>query len=141
MKKILFIFLVLGLAVGFAACGDDDEPEKFVWNGDWNDPDDPNYKPEGYNPVHGFWRRDNAQNKGLLFSKDFKIYQITFGVNGSYTKDLWSGEYKINDKAYWAATGNNIWRYRIEGNKFYNNPSTTNENDWQILTRAEGYEE
>ena len=57
MKKLFYIPLLLSLCFSFSACGGDDDDEddnnEFVWNGDWNDPNDPNFKKEGYNPIKG----------------------------------------------------------------------------------------
>ncbi|MFV0536216.1 MAG: hypothetical protein ACK5M3_02465 [Dysgonomonas sp.] len=70
MKKLLSIFLLLTLSFSFSACGgsDDDEPEKFVWGGDWNDPSDPNYKAEyngKYNPIQGLWKNNSDKMEKL----------------------------------------------------------------------------
>ena len=52
MKKLLSIILLLSLSVAFYSCGGDMEeemkkPQEFVWNGDWNDPNDMNASRSG----------------------------------------------------------------------------------------------
>lgn len=126
---------MLSLSVAFWSCGDDDKTEEFVWNGDWNDPDDPNYKPEGYNPIQGLWKRDDDGTKGLYYSEDFKIYQVYFTSSGYIEKDLWR-EYVINDKAY-MATNNEKWRYKIEGNALKITYKMNSDDDWRSYTRVE----
>lgn len=122
MKKLLYFLFICSLCMGFVSCGGDDEPdpepEKFVWNGDWNDPNDKNYKPEGYNPIEGLWRGDNNDEYGLYFSKDFKTYIVTFFPNGQYLTSGTGMTYTINDKAY--RNGYTpIYRYEIKDNKLY----------------------
>ena len=118
MKKLLSIILLLSLSVAFYSCGGDMEeetkkPQEFVWNGDWNDPDDPNFKPEGYNPIKGVWRRVNT-TLGLQFTEDFKAYELIFYSFDGYDKRYMSN-YIINDNAYKIGEGDNIRRYKIEG--------------------------
>lgn len=124
MKKLLYFLFICSLCMGFVSCGGDDEPdpepEKFVWNGDWNDPNDPNYKPEGYNPIEGLWRGTKRPEYGLYFSKDFKMYGVTFFENDQYIIDK-SGtgiDYIINDKAFREGY-TPIYRYEIKDNKLY----------------------
>lgn len=122
MKKLLSIFLLLTLSFAFSACGDsDDEPEKFVWGGDWNNPSDPNYKAEynsKYNPIQGLWRRDNYKNLGFYFSEDFKMHEVQFYSDVSYKIDEWGSKYVINDKAFSVRPPNSyILKYNIDGNK------------------------
>lgn len=118
MKKLLSIILLLSLSVAFYSCGGDMEeetkkPQEFVWNGDWNDPADPNFKPEGYNPIKGVWRRVNT-TLGLQFTEDFQAYELTFYSFDGYDKRYMSN-YIINDNAYKIGEGDNIRRYKIEG--------------------------
>lgn len=118
MKKLLSIILLLSLSVAFYSCGGDMEeetkkPQEFVWNGDWNDPNDPNFKPEGYNPIKGVWRRVNT-TLGLQFTEDFKAYELIFYSFDGYDKRYMSN-YIINDNAYKIGEGDNIRRYKIEG--------------------------
>lgn len=142
MKKLLPIFLLLTLSFAFSACGDsDDEPEKFVWGGDWNDPDDPNYKPEyggKYNPIQGLWKRDGKEDAGLYFSKDFAAYKVTFFSKGAYIKTGWRPNYVINDKAFSNEPPNSeIWRYKIEKDKFYLYPNRDDDKEMRIYIRVE----
>lgn len=119
MKKLLSIILLLSLSVAFYSCGGDMEeetkkPQEFVWNGDWNDPNDPNFKPEGYNPIKGVWRRVNT-TLGLQFTEDFKAYELTFYSFDGYDK-RYMNRYTINDKAYRTDGTVTTYRYKIEGN-------------------------
>lgn len=108
MKKLLPLLLICLLCLGFASCGKDDEPiveEKFTWNGDWNNPTDPNYKPEGYNPIEGKWISDIPKLKYQYYIR--------------YTKD-----FNIIDSAYYEDEG--IWKVRIQninGGYIINNSS------------------
>ncbi|WP_165045002.1 hypothetical protein [Dysgonomonas sp. ZJ709] len=84
MKKLFYFTLLFTLCLGFTACGDDKEnepiiePEKpFVWNGDWNDPNDPNYKKDGYNPIRGDWHSQDDLNMRIIFTSDF-VMNIAF---------------------------------------------------------------
>lgn len=116
MKKLLSIILLISLSVTFYSCGDDKEEEKpkeFVWNGDWNDPADPNFKPEGYNPIKGVWRRVNT-TQGIKYTEDFKAYTLTFySFDGYDEKSV--GNYVVNDKAYKLVTSETTRRYKVEG--------------------------
>lgn len=143
MKKLLSIILLLSLSIAFYSCGGDMEeetkkPQEFVWNGDWNDPDDPNFKPEGYNPIQGVWRSDKDETKGVCFSEDFKCYIVTFYSNGLYDKDLFSDKYAINDKAYSLRppTGG-IRRYKIDNSKLETTPYLYDDRDWTSYTKVE----
>lgn len=122
MKKILSFILLLTLSFAFSACGgsDDDEPEKFVWGGDWNDPNDPHYATyKGmYNPIQGLWRFDWDENRGMYFSDDFKVYDVTFYSDISYKMDEYGSKYMINDKAF-KIIYTITFLYKIEGNKLY----------------------
>lgn len=143
MKKLLSIILLLSLFVTFYSCGGDMEeetkkPQEFVWNGDWNDPADPNFKPGGYNPIQGVWRSDKDETKGVCFSEDFKCYIVTFYSNGLYDKDLFSDKYAINDKAYSLRppTGG-IRRYKIDNSKLETTPYLYDDRDWTSYTKVE----
>ena len=143
MKKLLSIILLLSLSIAFYSCGDDMEeemkkPQEFVWNGDWNDPADPNFKPEGYNPIQGVWRSDKDETKGVCFSEDFKCYIVTFYSNGLYGKTLFRSKYTINDKAYSLdPPTREFWRYKIENGKFKTTPDLNDDSDWRSYTRVE----
>lgn len=118
MKKLLSIILLLSLSVAFYSCGGDMEeetkkPQEFVWNGDWNDPNDPNFKPEGYNPIEGVWRRVNT-TLGVKYTEDFKVYTLTFYSFDGYD-EKYVGNYVINDKAYKLVTSETTRRYKVEG--------------------------
>lgn len=143
MKKLLSIILLLSLSVAFYSCGGDMEeetkkPQEFVWNGDWNDPNDSNFKPEGYNPIKGLWRRDADNTRGLYYSEDFKIYQVTFYSNGLYGKTLFRSKYTINDKAYSLdPPDREFWRYKIENGKLRTTPDLNDDGDWRSFTKVE----
>lgn len=115
MKKLFLLLLVLPLA--FFACGDDDDkdPDKmtieeymsedrpFKWNGDWNDPSDPNYKKDGYNPLAdgSYWQSVKKPDIIFLYTKDFKNKIYVYDEDAKTLKyDNQSFDYIINDKAY-----------------------------------------
>ena len=140
MKKLLSIILLLAVSFTFAACSDDDDDDKkggggdkFVWNGDWNDPDDPNFKPEGYNPIQGMWRSVNVPNTGLYYSDDRIEYRVIFYSVGSPSKSKY-GSYKINDKAY---KTKETWMYKFEGeNIMYIKNPTWSDDEWIKYNRV-----
>jgi len=139
MKKLLSLILLLTLSFTFTSCGDSDEEEKFVWGGDWNNPDDPNYKPqyEGkYNPIQGLWKADWDKEEGIYFSEDFKVYSVIFYPNGLYKKELFRDKYIINDKAF-TYVPNEIWRYKIENNKLVNTYYLDEDKGWSYFTKVE----
>lgn len=125
MKKFLYFIFICTLCVGFTACGgDDDDPkeEEFVWNGDWNDPNDRNYKPEGYNPIQGVWQRDDDPSIGMYLSEDFKDYYVTFYSNGEYKIGaVFSDNYQINNTAF-RYSPSRVFKWEIENNKLYTLP-------------------
>jgi len=128
------------MSLTFYSCGDDDKEDdkEFVWNGDWNDPNDPNYKADGYNPIVGLWKSDNNPSIGVYFTEDFKSYRIKFTSNGTVGEKYYEKNYVINDKAYnLSPPQGGIWRYRVEGNKFYDTPNLNDDNDWRSYTRVE----
>ncbi|NDV96568.1 hypothetical protein D0T84_16835 [Dysgonomonas sp. 521] len=138
MNKLLTIILMLSLSVAFGACSsDDDKTEEFVWNGNWNDPSDLNYKPNGYNPIQGLWRKVEG-DIGFYNSDDFKTYQIKFLANGDYTQNFYSG-YIINDKAfkYTDTSDKGAWRYKVEGDLLYIYPNRTSDDDVRKYERVE----
>lgn len=134
MKKLLSLILLFSLSFTFYSCDKDDdkkdEPEKpkpFVWGGDWNDPEDENYKPEyggKYNPVRGLWRSDKDPSFGLYYSEDFKEYIVTFYPDGRYAMEGTGSSYGINDKAFRVSSTTQI--YEVNGNQFllYSHNST-----------------
>ncbi|MDR1504879.1 MAG: hypothetical protein LBT43_20715, partial [Prevotella sp.] len=103
MKKFLYFIFICILCVGFTACGGDDEPEPepekpFTWNGDWNDSNDPNYKPEGYNPIEGDWQLLKDPDIRMIFTKDFVINRAIYDVDYKIWKtSVWAESYAIND--------------------------------------------
>ncbi|GAB6007511.1 hypothetical protein [Dysgonomonas reticulitermitis] len=139
MKKILSIFLLLSLSFAFSACGgsDDDEPEKFVWGGDWNDPNDPHYATyKGmYNPIQGLWRFDWDTERGIYFSEDFIAYNVVFYPNGLYKKESIGIKYIINDKAFSFVPAIQI--YEIEGTKLKYKGIIDEKERWSYCTRVE----
>lgn len=141
MKKLLSIILLLSLSVTFYSCGDDKEEEKtkeFLWNGDWNDPNDPNFKPEGYNPIKGVWRFNWDTDRGICFSEDFKVYDVYFHPNGKYTMELWYDKYSINDKAFmFNPLSSDIYRYKIENGRLKYTIELTEDKGWGSLTKIE----
>ncbi len=143
MKKLLSIILLLSLFVTFYSCGGDMEeetrkPQEFVWNGDWNDPDDPNFKPEGYNPIKGVWRFNWDTDRGICFSEDFKVYDVYFHPNGKYTMELWYDKYSINDKAFmFNPLSSDIYRYKIENGRLKYTHELTEDKGWGSLTKIE----
>lgn len=140
MKKLLSFILLLTLSFTFSACGgSDDEPEKFVWGGDWNNPSDPNYKAEyggKYNPIQGLWKFDWDKERGIYFSEDFKAYNAYFYPNGLYKIDnLSMKEYIINDKAFSFVPAIQI--YEIEGAKLKYKGIIDEKERWSYCTRVE----
>ena len=106
MKKLLTLLLLATLCV---ACSSDDDPksETFVWNGDWNDPKDPNYKPEGYNPIEGEWQSDSNPNFKKRFTSSFEHIIIR------YVNDTWKegdpAPYIINNTGMKIANPGGQW--------------------------------
>lgn len=114
------------------------KPQEFVWNGDWNDPADPNFKPEGYNPIKGVWRFNWDTDRGICFSEDFKVYNVYFHPNGKYTMELRYDKYSINDKAFmYNPLSSDIRRYRIENGRLKYTHELTEDKGWGSLTKIE----
>ncbi|SBW06066.1 hypothetical protein [uncultured Dysgonomonas sp.] len=120
MKKFLYFIFICSLCVGFAACGgDDDNPENFVWGGDWNDPNDSHYeKYQGkYNPIEGDWKNIDDASDILRFSSDRMMYSLTLKPNGNYETAMHLGKYEINNKAFrYGPEGFMTQLYKIENN-------------------------
>lgn len=113
------------------------KPQEFVWNGDWNDPNDPNFKPEGYNPIEGVWRFNWDTDRGICFSEDFKVYIMYISI--PMESILWNcGEkkYIINDKAF-KNLPNEIYRYKIENGRLKYTHESTEDKGWGSLTKIE----
>lgn len=136
MKKFLYFIFICILCVGFTACGGDDDPkeDEFVWNGNWNDPNDKNYKPEGYNPIQGVWRRNDDPERGLYFTEDCKRYRVLFYDDGTY--EIERGEsgtkYEINNTAFRYSI-NQTFKWEIEGNILFT--FAIRDTDWVSYTR------
>lgn len=129
MKKILSLILVFSLSFAFFSCGEDEKV--YNWRGDWNSPKDPNYKPEGYNPVKGMWK---GNVKGLYFSEDFRIHDVTYLEDGTYQIALYRDKYIINDEAFRYQVYPQTIRYKVEADKLYITDKLF-EDDWAVYTR------
>ena len=118
MKKLLTLLL---LATLFVACSSDDDPksETFVWNGDWNDPADPNYKPQGYNPIEGEWMDDEVNQFRIIFGGD--LTYSTYRTDQESASN--SGYFQINDKAY--KTQNSVGQWLTSEYHVYQEGSVT----------------
>jgi len=119
----------------FSACGDSDDVA-FEWSGDWNDPDDPNYRSGGYNPVQGVWVSKKYPEISLYFTEDFKIYQIETPKSGYFS--LYGVEplatYTINDAAFRAADKGVTWRYRFDRSKLLITTGLNGDSAWEEYT-------
>lgn len=99
MRKL---FLLLVLPFIFFSCESDDDGKKadFIWNGDWNDPNDPNYVTGGYNPLEGTWRLTTNSRSKLIFTENFTILVARYGNNVRWdTLSYSQGKYIINNTA------------------------------------------
>lgn len=130
-NKILFILFLFTFSL---ACSDDDNVKVETgpiplseWEGSWNDPSHPEFKPDGYNPIQGRWKV--YMKNGLPVGTTIKIeYEFTsdfiFKVynNGSYQSDK---KYQINDQHYLVEKeGNNtdfLYQYRLKMENGTNN--------------------
>lgn len=121
--------LVFSLSFIFASCGEDEKV--YNWRGDWNNPKDPNYKAEGYNPVKGMWK---VNKQGLYFTEDFKIHDVTYFDDGTYQIALYKDTYIINDEAFRYEVYPQTIRYRVEGDKLYITDQLFKD-DWAVYTR------
>lgn len=102
MKKFLYFIFICSLCVGFAACGgdDDDDNDEFVWNGDWNDPNDPNYKGY-YNPIEGDWINVDKLTHRLIFDKKFVYSGASYKEStGKWEISVTADKYTINNTAF-----------------------------------------
>lgn len=162
MKKLFLLLLVLPLA--FFACGDDDDnngkdpkdPDKmtieeymkedrpFKWNGDWNDPDHPKYKPEyatkKYNPLVGVWHTEIATRQVvIIFTEDYH-YEL-------YDYDPQTKRLKFRDRLPMKAVndrfceilgyGYDAYGLNSAGNILYMNHLTTNPSEGYIIKKDE----
>jgi len=130
MKKLLSLALVFALSLAFSSCSDDEKV--YNWRGNWNDPNDANYKPAGYNPVKGMWK---ILDKGLYFSDEFRIHDVVYHADGTYQIDTFKDTYIINDEAFRYKTYPQTIRYRIEGDKLYITSNLFSNDDWAVYTR------
>lgn len=126
MKKIFYIFLSSFL---LTACGSDDnypapnpDPTPSDWNGDWNDKNDKNYKPEGYNPIEGEWQAYSLNGKEytdhyyIKFSSDLNMSESK--VKPAEDKDPTYPDlkkYVINNTAFRVGK-DNFYKYNIKNN-------------------------
>lgn len=105
MNKLFCILFTLTLTFGISSCSsdDDNDTDQYAWNGDWNNPEDPNYKPNGYNPIVGKWMytpKTGATPKLLEFTSDFHVKRYDL-VSLPKTWEQWDDkEYLINNTAY-----------------------------------------
>lgn len=129
MKKVLSLLFVFSLFLFFASCSEDEKV--YNWRGNWNDPKDPNYKAEGYNPVKGMWKGNTI---GLYFSEDFKIHDVSYLADGSYQIALYRDTYIINDEAFRYEVYPQTIRYKVEGDKLYITEKLFDD-DWAVYTR------
>lgn len=129
MKKLLSLILIFSLSFAFFSCSKDEQV--YNWRGNWNDPNDPNYKTEGYNPVMGMWK---SGTKGLYFSEDFRIHDVTYHEDGTYQIALYKDTYIINDEAFRYQVYPQTIRYRVEGDKLYITEYLFKD-DWAVYTR------
>lgn len=128
MKKLTYILLTVFL---LTACSSDDnypspnpdpDPTPSDWNGDWNDKNDPNYKPEGYNPIEGEWVAYSLNGKNytesffLKFSSD--LIMTKSSIKPAEDKDPVfddAEKYIINDKGF-RLKQDNYCRYSLKNN-------------------------
>lgn len=104
MKKLTYTLLLLSLCFSFVTCGgnddeddDKDDNNEFVWNGDWNDPNDPNFKKEGYNPIKGKWIE--FENPNFMHEFDENFQMISYNYRDSKWVQAKVNPYKVNDTA------------------------------------------
>lgn len=128
MKKLTYILLTVFL---LTACSSDDnypspnpdpDPTPSDWNGDWNDKNDPNYKPEGYNPIEGEWVAYSLNGKNYTESFFLKFndkrYMYQSNEKPEEGKDpvfKTLKEYVINDKAFRVGK-DTYYRYNLKNN-------------------------
>lgn len=150
MKKLLPLLLSLSLLFTFSACGDnEDEPKKeeekpFVWDGDWNDPNDPNYKAEyggKYNPIKGTWVYLKNPELRIIYTEDFKLLREIFNkASGKWVREVWSEKYIINGTGYRYETNRpyiNKWKIVKEDGKTYLLMMYLSEDEWSKLELIE----
>lgn len=123
MKKLFYTIFILCASALFVSCGDDDdkggeepkdpndmtieeymsEDRPFVWNGDWNDPEDPNYKPGGYNPIEGYWQSSTINTLVYYYTKDWEelLYDYDAARKTLVHREGWTIGYEINNRAFW----------------------------------------
>lgn len=131
MKKILAFILLFSLSFAMVSCGGDDE---YEWRGNWNDPKDKNYKPEGYNPIEGMWK---VGTSGFHFTKDFKVHDMRFHSDGTYQEGLFRDIYIINDEAFRFTVYPETKRYRLNATKdtLYITSKLLTDGDWARYSR------
>lgn len=132
MKKIITFFLLFSLTFAFVSCEGDEDV--YDWKGNWNDPKDPNYKPEGYNPIKGMWK-SNSTDVGLYFTDDFKVCEIYFYSDGTHKIDVYKDLYIINNEALRYVTYPETNRYILEGNTLKITANLFEDKGWKTYTR------
>lgn len=148
MKKLFWFIPLIFLML--SSCSDDnndneDDPLPQNWKGDWNDPSDPNYKPDGYNPIEGEWlvtKRNNADfDKFVLnkFTDKFMWRQcLSEPESGKDPVYITGVEYMINNEAFMSKKDRVLITYR------FNADSTilyiTEKDDSYIMTRYERWD-
>ncbi|MBD8389008.1 hypothetical protein [Dysgonomonas sp. BGC7] len=151
MKKLLPLLLLLSLLFTFSACGDDEEEPKkeeekpFVWEGDWNDPTDPNFpfknepnfQPGDYNPIKGTWLYLKNPELRLVYTEDFQFLREIFKkASGKWVREVWSEKYIINGTGYKYETDRpyiNKWKIAKENGKTYLLVMYLSDEEWRKL--------
>ena len=167
MKKLFLLLLVLPLA--FFACSDDNndttpkdlndmtieeymsEDQTFIWHGDWNDSEDPNYKPEyatkKYNPLaETYWRVSSTTIRH--YTNDYKLVIYHYDEDAkTLAKFNVRSLAKMNDTAYLLADGSigkgAYYVYSLSKNKdvlYYNEITVLiggkiSKDNWDILSK------
>lgn len=126
MKKLFAFTLICSICLSFMACGSDDDDEKkddkekFVWNGDWNDPNDPNYYGGYYNPIEGDWQSLTKPHLRLVYDRNFAAYRLILNeTTGKWEKSVLDSKYKINNTAFTERMSYCLYKIKIEDNIKY----------------------
>ncbi|MBK5722248.1 hypothetical protein JGH11_15335 [Dysgonomonas sp. Marseille-P4677] len=125
IKKLLAFALICSLCFPFLACGSNDEdkpinPEKFVWNGDWNDPNDPNYYGGYYNPIEGDWQRLDNPNMRFIYNKDFSSSRAIYNtLTAKWEIEPIAIKYIINNTAFYERLSYIQYKIEIENDIEY----------------------
>lgn len=162
MKKLFYTIFILCASALFFSCGDDDDKKEkdpndmtieeymsedrpFVWNGDWNDPEDPNYKPGGYNPLaETYWlvSESDKENASFIFYFTKKFDFIWYKHDKDRNVLIYMKEdspYRINNRAYHTPTyGYTTYGISKDGKTLYenqNSASTVSKLDWKKYSK------